>query len=315
MPLEMTATWLAAGVALIVAMLCLATVLPRPSAEYSLSRVPFALAWTVRKASQFAIVPDGIKDDASENVATTSAKEGQETNREGESGGKQESKGQKSGSKSKKGGKGGQSEQGSSGDESSKGQGDSSDDSKGSKGGGQKGKSGSGDKSKSDKSGGADSQKGEGSKQRDGDSSDPSRQERQGQSSEQNSSPPNSQPEPPASQPESRQPLSQSVSQVVSGLTQTLGTLIRWAFYAVLLIGAVIAVLYYREEFGRRGRSCSLNCASCLPRGSAQKSPLSQCGPGDPRSPPPRRFSSYDNPFETGAAATDVVARASPLHV
>src|SRR4051812_40824701 len=83
MPMEMTSNWIIAGLVLIVGVLLAATILPRPSREYSLSQLPFTISSAARRASRFAFGKGGTKDDAAQQPATAEAKESQATERQG----------------------------------------------------------------------------------------------------------------------------------------------------------------------------------------------------------------------------------------
>lgn len=63
MPAPMASTWLTIGVVLIFALLLFAALLPRPSAEFSISHVPFQLSSEQRAASEFAAGKEGTRDD------------------------------------------------------------------------------------------------------------------------------------------------------------------------------------------------------------------------------------------------------------
>src|SRR4051812_30370047 len=84
MPLEMTTTWITVGLLLIVAMLLVAAILPRPGREHSLSQIPFAVNSAFRRVSRFAVGNEGKRDDAAKNPATADAKENQATDRQGD---------------------------------------------------------------------------------------------------------------------------------------------------------------------------------------------------------------------------------------
>ncbi len=63
MPLTMANTWLAIGGVLIVSLLFLTAVLPRPNAEYAISELPLAVNSTDQTASQHSAGEEGTKDE------------------------------------------------------------------------------------------------------------------------------------------------------------------------------------------------------------------------------------------------------------
>jgi hypothetical protein len=83
MPLDMTAVWIGAGVVMIVATLIVASLVPRPSPEYSLAQL-VDIDSLDRRASQYAFGPEGGKDDP-DNPSQSGAdqREGQQAQKEG----------------------------------------------------------------------------------------------------------------------------------------------------------------------------------------------------------------------------------------
>jgi hypothetical protein len=57
MPAAMSRTWLATGAAVVIAVLCLALLLPQPQGEYSVTSLVDKIDSKLRKASRFAVVP------------------------------------------------------------------------------------------------------------------------------------------------------------------------------------------------------------------------------------------------------------------
>lgn len=72
MPAAMTSLWLSTGTALILALLVAASILPRPSAEYELARLPFSVGSPEQRAAHIAPSSnEGTRDD--ENAAAAPA--------------------------------------------------------------------------------------------------------------------------------------------------------------------------------------------------------------------------------------------------
>ncbi len=63
MPAAMANLWLAIGCILIVALLMFAALLPRPNAEYAISRLPFPIGSPPQKPSQLGMGSDGVEAD------------------------------------------------------------------------------------------------------------------------------------------------------------------------------------------------------------------------------------------------------------
>ena len=281
MPLEMTSTWIVVGVVMICAMLVVATILPRPSREYSLSQLPFTVTSAVRRASEFAVGKGGTKDDEAKNAATTEAKEGQETERKGgkregkSESGEQEGKGNTKGTKDTKGGKPG-GESGDSGDSKSSG--------------------GDGKGSKDDKSSSGES-KGGGEKKGRSAEAESKGEEPKSESSEESKSE-----EAQGEQGQESQKVrstSDVLSRVSSYAGQAVGTLIRWLFYVALLVGVVVAAWIYRDEV----RAAWLKMMEELRESWEKwfgKKKVAFTGEIGPVEAPPRMFASFADPFVSG---------------
>ncbi len=83
MPLEMAASWVGVGLVLVVATLVFASLLPRPSPEYSLAHL-VDLEALDRQASRLAFGPEGAKDDPNHpSSSAADRQEGQQADREG----------------------------------------------------------------------------------------------------------------------------------------------------------------------------------------------------------------------------------------
>jgi hypothetical protein len=289
MPMEMTTTWILAGIVMIFAMLLVATILPRPSREYSLSQLPFTVTSAARRASRFAMGKNGTKDDSSKESAATDAKEGQSTDRQGgQRGGKGDGSKDQADSKS---GKGTEDKKGSGQD---KGSGESS----------KSQSSGDGKGAKGEKSSSSDSKANGQSPQRNAESSAAKKADDQSQKPDsQNTKPP------PADQPQN-QPAnsgSSSAGQIMSKIGSLLGQTVVWllklAFYAALLIAGLVAAWFYREELQAAWRKLLAELRELWDSWFGQKKAAEQAAAPLDAPVPPRPFAAFSNPFTSGEAA------------
>lgn len=290
MPLEMTSTWILVGIGLIFATLIVATILPRPSREYSLSQLPFTVTSAVRRASKIAFGKEGTQDDAAKDPAKTEAKEGQNPERKGTKQGKGEAGGKSAeGQKSGEAGKS-QSEDGSQGDKGGK--------SKGSK-------SKDGEAKGRDAESQSKQREGQEQQQKSDEQQDKSREpEEQQQNQNANQPPPLPQGnENQAQSPPNRPNPGQMVSQLTSLFGTTLAFLIRVLFYVGLLVGVVAAAWIYREEVMAAWRKLVDELRELWEHWFGKKKPSEEAAvPAAAVAPPPRTFGSYRDPFVTGDA-------------
>jgi hypothetical protein len=283
MPLEMTATWLTTGALLIAAMLLLATVLPRPGREYSLSQIPFAVASTVKKisnvkkASKLTVLPEGIKDSSQKKpTATNATDESQSVAKKGS--GKNQPGDQKSDNDSKSSANGKQSEKGNQSDSG---------------------------KDKSSKSSDRESSKQDKAKNRGKSESSSSKSEaKQEQESEQKSTD-NQQSTPPLPDQSAAAQSSpgQTLSQITSNFTQAISWIIRLVFYAAILIGGLVMIVVYREQLLAALRKLLDELRELW---AWWFGPIQRASPAAEPTVviPARPFSSFHDPFASGAAKT-----------
>jgi hypothetical protein len=302
MPVEMTTTWILVGVVMIIAMLLVAAVLPRPSREYSLSQLPFTVTSAVRRASQIAVGKEGTKDDETKNSATTEAKQGQETERKGDGKQKADSGGAQDGGKQGSGGK--------------KGEGQKSGKSDNSQGGGENKNDRSG-KSQGDKSKGGESKERTAQSQgkqrateksqtndsgQKADQSD-SRNQQQNESSQQKAEErkqTESNYQPP---PQSGSKVSQILSQAPSMLIQSFGFILKLLLYGGLVVGGLIAAFIYREELLAAWQKLLSELGELWDWWfGKKKAPAESAALAAEVVAPPRAFASYVDPFLTGDA-------------
>jgi hypothetical protein len=303
MPLEMTSTWILAGIAVIFATLIVATILPRPSREYSLSQLPFAVTSAVRKASQFAMGKEGTKDEQAKDSATTNAKEGQTPQRKGTQEGKGEAGGKTGegkqtgdGKKSSDGKQSGEAGKSQSGGGEKGDAGGKSQDGK-SKGGQEKGRSA---ESQNDQKQGSDQQEQSHEQQNDGRQRG---EQQQNQNGNQPPPQPRSKEDHSQQQPNSQPNPSNIVSQVTSFLGSSLMFALQMLFYAVLICGGLIAAWIYREELMAAWRKLMIELQELWDWWFGKKKAAEQAAAELVAvAPPPRAFASYVDPFLSGDA-------------
>ena len=73
MPASMATVWIASGAALIVALLLFAALLPRPAAEYAISKVPWSFGSPERESSKYAMGKDGADKNSPDSKSATTA--------------------------------------------------------------------------------------------------------------------------------------------------------------------------------------------------------------------------------------------------
>ena len=165
MPASMATVWITSGAVLIVVLLLFAALLPRPAAEYAISKVPLSFGSPERKSSKYAMGKDGADENSPDSKSATTGDKSQsdeeQSDQERKSSGSSDSRQRSDDDRSppddsQKGGKSGddESKPGESGKPSDDGKGESGKSS--GKGKPQKGKSQDGksqdDKSQDDKS-------------------------------------------------------------------------------------------------------------------------------------------------------------------
>jgi len=285
MPMEMTTTWILVGIAMVFATLIVATILPRPRREQSLSVVPSAMRSAFSRVSRFAMGNDGMRDDAAKNVATTDAKQNQETDRQGGNSA-DKSEGQAKGSAADSG------------------KGSSSGDS-GKSGGGGKGKSGKSSSSdaKGDKSQNQNAEAD--SNRKSGDSSQKPEQQEQSQSSgkRDQQSDDNHRAEPPKQNAGSQQSSSRPSFNPLSLLTLLLGAGARWLLYGALVIGLLVAAWYYREDLLAAWQKLLEELRELWESLFGKKQTTAEAELPLHVAAPPRLFASFRDPFLTGDAS------------
>lgn len=304
MPLDMAATWLTVGTVMVVALLIFVYILPSPSPEYSLSQLDVFKSRNYDASQYSPGGPDGSEKGDSQQKADKDGAEKQGGEKSEDKGGGDKS-GDKSGQKnagenskaedqgdSESGEKGGGKQQGKSGDKN-KGE-------KGEKGDGEKGKGEKGDKS--DQSKNESQGKQPPSKSQSGSKSGSSSKSQNGKSDKQNQDSKNqqnsSQGKPPAKPPQSNfQP-----SRIFSHAFSSLGTILKWLLYLVIFITAVWLGWYYRKELLAAWKKLLAELRELWEKWFGVK-PAAEVTAQMALAAPPRRFSSYDDPFASGMAS------------
>jgi hypothetical protein len=300
MPLEMTTTWVVVGLLMIVSMLVLATILPRPSREHSISHVPFAVNNLFRRASQFAVRDKGIRDDDAKNPAQADAQKDQSTNRQdGSRTNKHESQASGSSDKNSKNadsGDSGKSKSSAGGEKGKSGQ------PKSSKSGGDKSKGRDAEADSNQKSR-ADSQSEDSQPNDQQDSSRSRREENQQQNQQANQKPPPSPPnQPPPQDSPSRSPSSRPSFNPLSALTSLLSSGIKVLFYIALAVGLVIAAWMYRDELLAAWQKLMDELRELWQSWFGKKQTVAEIAAAMDVVAPPRAFASFSDPFLTGNA-------------
>lgn len=338
MPTEMAATWLGVGVTLILVVLAVVWLLPRPSAEYSVSQLdmfkskpldPSRWGWGKdggKKPGKAGQKPAG-GDDGQESKQAQSSKSGQSKNQSSgkgkgsQQGGSQGDKGETSaGDKSQdgksSGGKGTGKDKSSDGSKtqesgSSEQQGDSkSGDQSDSKGGKPKpfdkddrqgNSKNNSSKQKSDQSSGQKSQSSEQSSQ--GSSKDSSNQSESPSSEDsqeggQQSEDSSSQQSP---TPSYRPP------EFLSRLSPTLAQILQWLFYALVIVTLIVLAWIYRAEIIAAWKKLVAELRDLWNRwfGGKEPAPAAEAALV---AAPPRPFATYANPFASGMAGRATLA-------
>jgi hypothetical protein len=350
MPLEMAASWVGVGVALVAATLVVASLLPRPSPEYSLAHL-VDLESLDLQASRLAFGPEGAKEDPNQpSSSAADRQEGQQADRAGgeqtdsESQDSQSDKGQSSQNQSSQN-QSGDSQQGSSQsgssktsqsqEQSSSNQSQSnqsqSNQADSQQSGDQRGESKSGNgepqQSSGDSSGkandpeprGQEAGQNEPSRSSDADKRSPAKSNdgRSSTKSEptnepQNNEPQRNEPKRSESPPRSPSPARQpQLAQQLQGWFGSLGGLVKFLFYAALAIAVGILAWRYRAELAAAWKKLLAELAELWNRWFGGPRKAALADEAiGPSAPPPRPFAAFADPFASGAAA-----RMSPAEV
>jgi hypothetical protein len=270
MPLDMAATWLTVGTVMVVALLLLVYILPSPSPEYSLSQLDVFKSRNYDASNYSPGGPEGSEKGESQQKADKEGAEQQGGEKSEDKGG-----GDKSGDKS------GQNNAGQ--NNKAEDQGDSK---SGEKGGGkqqgkngEKGKSEQGDKGKGEKGDKSEQGKNESENKQSKD-----KQQSGGKGSKGGSS-----------------SKSQS-GNLISRIPSSLGTILKWLFYLAIAIAAVVFAYIYRKELIAAWNKLLAELRALWEKWFGAK-PQAEVAAQMALAAPPRRFSSYDDPFASGMAA------------
>ncbi len=310
MPTSMANLWLATGGAIIAVLLVAAALLPRPSAEYAISQLPFTVGSPEQEASDAApIERNGTKDDDSQ--ATGQADPNADPNQEPTASGKgSKSGGEGSGEKSGGEGKSSDSKAGESQDKSGKAS---------AKGSEQQDGGESQSKGENAEQAGDQSQSQQNDKQKSGDGKQ--RETKSGKNPLENmkkfrelerelAAKYEDKPQDEKSKDEQEQAneaeASEADSPEIPPIEPPLGwlaTILQYVFYGVVILGTIFAVWYYRREIIAGIRNFLKELAEWWRSlwGGKQIAAVAAEGPLEIRIPPPA-FATFADPFASGAA-------------
>lgn len=295
MPLDMAATWLSVGAAMVLALLMLVYLLPSPSPEYSLAQLDIFKSKD-RTASYYSPGgPDGAKGESQSQTSGEDAQKQGGDKSSQQSGGDKSGKnneGQKKGGDSKSGDKGASQTQGKNGNKSDGGKGEKS---KGEEGKGEQGKGKDGEREDQQSSSEKQEQTKSGGKG-DSSSSRPQSGKSDRQNQESQSSQTSTQAKPPSRPQSNFQP-----SKLIPQIPSSLGTILKWLFYLAVAILAIVFAWIYRKELIAAWKKLVAELQELWARWFGAK-PQALVTDGV-LAAPPRTFSSYADPFASGMAA------------
>lgn len=296
MPTLMANLWLGTGATVIGILLVVAALLPRPSAEYAISQLPFTVGSPEQQRSKSPSVPrEGTKD---EEPGAAPDRESQENNEQEKADDADPSK-----SDDDKASEGSHENKSSSGSskQDKKGSASPKDDGKG------KQTSGKGKQSSPQKGQSSDDKARDKAQSKDNDEKSPS-QARQDESSKQN------EPDSKSQQGDEKNDLKRftdskshpaaeemkSVAAAAATVSSILATVLQWVVYAVVVLAALYACWRFRAEILAAWRSFLLECRDFWNRFFGVRRRRGAVGGPEQLEIPPAPFSSYADPFATG---------------
>ena len=323
MPTEMAATWLGVGVTMIAAVLVVVWLLPRPSSEYSVSQLDVFKSKPL-DPSRWGWGKDGSKQPGKTKQTSASGEGGQESEKSSSSkNGKSKSKSSADGKGSQDGGKGdgekssgqGKSDGGKSSGGKGTGNDKSSDGSKSQESGtdAKQGDSKSGDKSESgkngkskafDKQGNSDS-KSEQSSDQTGDGSAEKSESQDSQQTSEQSSKDEDQSTSDSSEAGGRSPSPSPPSRVtqwLSRISPTLGQIIQWIFYVLLVVALIVLAVIYRAQIVGAWKKLLAELKAMWGRWFGGSQPVRETE-SSTAAAPLRPFATYSDPFSSGMAS------------
>ena len=297
MPAEMAATWVGLGAALILATLIVASLLPRPSSEYSIAHL-LVLDSPDREASKYGFGPEGAEKSSDDSGQSADSQEGQQAENQGEGQGEiqSETQGEDSAQGSGEGEKKG-------GQQSGKGEG-KGESGKGKDGSSQKNGKSSGGKGKKNKDGGKgkEGEGGEGSSE-DGDESKGSgKQQSQGQRKSDKSESSSSSAQNETTQ-TSKPSSAQSAARFLSQLSGWVGTLLKGLFYLALVIVGAFLAWKYREQLLAAWKKLLDELRELWAKWFGGKTVAHTGSTEATVAARPRSFSDFSDPFTNGMVA------------
>lgn len=291
MPASITAVWLAWGGALVLALLVVAALLPRPAPEYSLAQSLIEFGSRQQQASDYGQGPDGgeDQDQSAEPTAEQGSGEPQPGGESGKAEPGEQGEGEKGAGGSQSGGKTSSGEQGSQGEQSGQSQqpaGEKAGEQSQSKQGGQGGEK-AGEKSAGEKGAGEKAGKNQGGQGQQG--TTPQNQQPQQQSQQLSQQ----QPQP---APRSSPPI--SLGSLISGL----GWLMQILFWAVVIGAALYFGWRYREELLAAWKKLLAELAELWAKLFGRGVAEAPAAVAAPASPPSKTFRDFADPFASGRA-------------
>jgi uncharacterized protein DUF4129 len=337
MPTEMAATWLGVGVTLILIVLAVVWLLPRPSAEYSVSQLdmfkskpldPSRWGWGKdgsKKPGKTGQKPAG-GDGGQESKQAQSSKNGKSKNQSSgqgkgsKDGGSQEDEGKSSAGDKSQGGKssGGKGTGKDKSNGGSKTKESGSDDQQGGNKSGDKSESKGGKPKAFDKDGSQSDSKNKSSKQK----SDQQSSQQESQSSQQSSqessssdsdsqssedSENNGQQSEDSSSSQPRPTSSYRPLQFLSWLSPTVAQIIQWLFYGLVIVTLIVLAWIYRAEIIAAWKKLVAELRDLWNRWFGGKRPAA-AAEVVAAGAPPRSFATYADPFASGMAGRATLA-------
>jgi hypothetical protein len=307
MPLAMAGTWLVTGAVLIVALLVLTMLLPRPNAEYAISQLPLAAGSAEHDSSQLAMAKEGTRDEQAKTAPGTRSRPEKErsTDEHNQNGaGEDRSGNDKSGAATRDHTSDGQANSDRSKSGNGKGAGSKADQSKSeSKNDGSQTDQSKGDRSKSDEQSSGSAREQSSGEKSGGDKSNgsqpaESQNQKQGQPEQSKSESSQSKSGSGQSQAEPSQPTNTLKPPDLSAISDSLAALFKWIFYGAIVVIALWWSWNHREQL--------LAWLQALLTGwrdlwglLGRKSPMQEIVPPAPRH---KSFYDYADPFASGAA-------------
>ena len=293
MPGSMTRRWLGMGIVLLVALMLVALLIPRPQGEYTLTSMIDKIDARARQASKFAV----LKGDRAEGEGRRIGEQDAKSKKAGEGQPPDKQHGENATNKQPGGNQSGNSKQGKPGGQNSNNSGQS--DSKSSQS--QQGKAQDRSSSKSDsseKNNSSEKNAGQADQQRNAEAKQREKVPRQGDGKKTDVQNKNADQ---AQQPRNPVNPSAATGSILSVVTTWLASLTKWIIYGLLAIAGVVLIIRYWSQLVDLLAKLWVEFLSLFGRKPNPSNSLATDDEGDD-SLPKRPFASFVNPFATGAA-------------